>query len=114
MSIFKTQLKKMKTRILGHEVELKVNNAVYLYLQSLFGLTQGSWSEEYEQENVIGGAKFVVAVLAANGYETTLEEVLENTNFIDIQTFLTDYQLIILSDAEEQAKGDSKKGKAKK
>ena len=56
----------------------------------------------------------MVAVLAANGYETTLEEVLENTTFIDIQTFLTDYQLIILSDAEEQAKGDSKKGKAKK
>ena len=92
MSIFTKTVKTFKTDILGREIELKSNLAVWLYLEADFGIKQGEWNEVYLKEKNVATAKFLVSILKANGYKTTIEEVLENVNDTELELFILKYQ----------------------
>lgn len=78
MSIFVKDLKTIKTNITGKELELKIPAAVWLYLESDYGISQSTWVEEFARSNSISAAKFFKCILKANKIETTLEDILDN------------------------------------
>ena len=92
MSIFKKNIETFKTDILGYEVELRCNLAVWLHLEADFGIKQGDWVDVITKEKNIAIAKFLVSILKANKLKTTLEEVLENVTDTDLEVFLIKYQ----------------------
>lgn len=98
MSIFTKTVKTFKTDILGKEIELKSNLAVWIYLEADFGIKQGDWSEVYLKEKNVATAKFLVSILKANGYKTTVEEVLENVNDNELELFILKYQEAMYGD----------------
>lgn len=98
MSIFTKTVKTFKTDILGREIELKSNLAVWIYLEADFGIKQGDWSEVYLKEKNVAIAKFLVSILKANGYKTTVEEVLENVNDNELELFMLKYQEAMYGD----------------
>ena len=98
MSIFTKNIKTFKTDILGHEVELRCNLAVWLYLEADFGIKQGEWADVYLKEKNIASAKFLVSILKANKLQTTLEEVLENVTDTDLEVFILKYQEAMYGD----------------
>lgn len=109
MSVFNTQCKTFKTNITGEELELKVNNAVFIILKNKYKLKQSEWAQANEEENAIAGCKFIASVLEANGYKVTVQEVAENTNLADIAQFLIDYQSVVWggsnTESEEGSEG---------
>lgn len=60
MSIFTKSIKTFKTDILGHEIELKSNLAVWLHLEADFGIKQGEWADVYLKEKNIASAVFSI------------------------------------------------------
>lgn len=58
----------------------------------------------YETENNLTTAKVVVCILKANKFETTLEEVLENTNEIELAQFIIDFQTALYDVDDNQTK----------
>lgn len=98
MSIFTKTVKTFKTDILGNEIELKSNLAVWLHLEADFGIKQGEWNDVYLKEKNVATAKFLVSILKANGYKTTIEEVLENVNDTELELFILKYQEAMYGD----------------
>ena len=98
MSIFKKNIETFKTDILGYEVELRCNLAVWLHLEADFGIKQGDWVDVITKEKSIAIAKFLVSILKANKLKTTLEEVLENVTDTDLEVFLIKYQEAMYGD----------------
>ena len=98
MSIFKKNIETFKTDVLGYEVELRCNLAVWLHLEADFGIKQGDWVEVITKETNIAIAKFLVSILKANKLKTTLEEVLENVTDTDLEVFLIKYQEAMYGD----------------
>jgi hypothetical protein len=98
MSIFKKNIETFKTDILGYEVELRCNLAVWLHLEADFGIKQGDWVDVITKEKSIAIAKFLVSILNANKLKTTLEEVLENVTDTDLEVFLIKYQEAMYGD----------------
>ena len=96
MSVFINSLKTFESDITGEAKEYRINNAVWAFLKSKFDLSQTEWAMGFEQEEVLYGAKFVVCVLQANGLEVTEQEVLENTNAMDVANFVISYQTAML------------------
>lgn len=95
MSIFKSQVRTFTTDITGEELELRINNMVWVVLQDKFGVTQKAYQDETEEEQMIMGAKFITAVLIANGHETTLDEVLEHTDETSVADFNFAYNTVL-------------------
>lgn len=98
MSIFKKNIETFKTDILGYEVELRCNLAVWLHLEADFGIKQGDWVDVITKEKNIAIDKFLVSILKANKLKTTLEEVLENVTDTDLEVFLIKYQEAMYGD----------------
>ena len=98
MSIFKKNIETFKTDILGYEVELRCNLAVWLHLEVDFGIKQGDWVDVITKEKNIAVSKFLVSILKANKLKTTLEEVLENVTDTDLEVFLIKYQEAMYGD----------------
>ena len=98
MSIFKKNIETFKTDILGYEVELRCNLAVWLHLEVDFGIKQGDWVDVITKEKNIEIAKFLFSILKANKLKTTLEEVLENVTDTDLEVFLIKYQEAMYGD----------------
>lgn len=96
MSVFVKSLKTFESDITGETKEYRINNAVWLFMKSKFGLTQTEWAVQYNEEEAINGARFVTCVLNANGAEVTEKEVLENTDVLEIQLFINEYQTAML------------------
>ncbi|MCW6661886.1 hypothetical protein NHG28_06550 [Aerococcaceae bacterium NML201209] len=94
-------LRTMGTNITGEELELRINNALWLILQADFGITQSNWAREFEENEVVAGMKLVVALLKANGYHYSLEEVAENTDQVEILNFLVEYQKALFGKEEK-------------
>lgn len=95
MSIFKKSLKTFTSDILGEPKEFKINNMVWLHMEANLGLTQKEYAEQSaERENVIN-SKLVTAVLVANGYEVTEQEVIENTDQADLAEFVIAYNKVM-------------------
>lgn len=92
-SIFVKSLKTFESDITGENREYKVNNAVWLHLQSKYKLTQAEWANGTADQNILYGAYFVEGVLKANGLQTTLNEILENTTPTEINMFITNFQM---------------------
>lgn len=91
MSIFKKSLKTFTSDILGEPQEFRINNAVWLLMETKFGLTQAKYAEGASDNENTYGAKFVASVLMANGLKTTEREVLDNTDPADIAKFVMAY-----------------------
>ena len=96
MSIFKKSLKTFTSDILGEPQEFKINNAIWLLMETKFGLNQAKYAEGASDNENTYGAKFVTAVLLANGYKTTEKEVLDNTDSADIAKFSMAYNKVIM------------------
>lgn len=108
----KTFLKSLKTfesDITGEMREYKVNNMVWLYLEAKHKLSQGKWAAGIAENQTLYGSYFVAGVMKANGIEVTHKEVLENTNIIEIENFITAFQTQAL-DLEDLNKEDETEG----
>lgn len=101
MSVFVKSLKTFESDITGETKEYRINNAVWLFMKSKFGLTQTEWAMQYQDEEAINGARFVACVLNANGMDVTEVEVLENTDVIEIQLFVNEYQTNMMPKSTE-------------
>jgi len=78
--VFKNTLKTFKSSITGEEKEYRVNNAVWLFMESLFEMNQNQFDRELEKGTTTAMAKFTTAVMNANGLTVTYEEVMDNTD----------------------------------
>ncbi len=110
-SVFANSLRTFETDITGEKLHLKINNAVWLNLLADYTLGQKEWLEEYEKNETLANAKFVASVLKANGYDTTYEEVADNTDQYQLITFMINYQKALFGNREEKDGEASKKGK---
>ncbi len=97
MSIFTNSLKTFKSKITGKVKTYKVNNAVWLYLDADYGLKQGDWVNMLEKDEVLTLGKFATCILKANKIDTTLEEVLENTDIEILNEFVNAYGTLALN-----------------
>lgn len=97
MSIFTNSLKTFKSDITGKTKTYKVNNAVWLYLDADYGLKQGDWVNMLEKDEVLTLGKFATSILKANKIDTTLEEVLENTDIEILNEFVNAYGTLALN-----------------
>lgn len=89
--IFKNTLKSFKSDITGEEREYKVNNALWLFMDSLFDMTQEKFDEEIQKSTTVAQVKFVTAVLNANELSVEFEEVMENTDPESVTRFYNDF-----------------------
>jgi hypothetical protein len=102
MGVFTNSLKTFKSNITGKTKTYKVNNAVWLYLDADYGLKQGDWVNMLEKDEVLTLGKFATCILKANKIDTTLEEVLENTDIEILNEFVNAYGTLALNlDTEE-------------
>lgn len=97
MSLFTNSLKTFKSDITGKTKTYKVNNAVWLYLEADYGLKQGDWVNLLEKDEVLTLGKFATSILKANKIDTTLEEVLENTDIGILNEFVNAYGTLALN-----------------
>lgn len=88
MSVFAQSLKTFTSDITGEELEYKINNAVWVILKGKFGLTQRDFVEQSQNEENLYSAKFVTAVMQANGMEVTENDVNENVDQVDLMKFV--------------------------
>jgi len=98
--VFKNTLKSFKSDITGEEKEYKVNNAVWLFMESLFDMGQSEFDEELQGNENIAMAKFVTAVLKANELDVTYEEVAKNTDPKGVIKFYSDFFDIAFGEKE--------------
>lgn len=101
MSIFAKNLKTIKTDITGTELQLRINVAVWLILDKEYGIPQGEWTKAYEENRIVTMAKFLAAVLKANKYEVSLEEVMENVSQYELDAFIEAYNDMVLDEYEK-------------
>lgn len=105
--IFKNTLKTFKSDITGEEKEYKVNNALWLFMDSLFDLNQEKFDEELTKNVTAAQTKFTTAVLKANGLDVTYEEVMKNTDPETVMEFYNsffDTAFLQKDQAEKEAK----------
>ena len=101
-------LKTLTTNITGEELVLKINNAVWLILQSEFNITQANWAEEFNNNEVVASLKLLTALLKANGYHYKLEELASNTDQVEVLNFIIEYQKVLFGTKkldEEESEG---------
>ena len=63
----------------------------------------------YETETILPLLKLLYVFLKANKFETTLEEVLENTNEIELAQFIIDFQTALYDVDDNQTKDAKQK-----
>ena len=104
-NIFKNTLKSFKSDITGEERDYKVNNAVWIYMDSLFGMNQTEFDKELQNGSNAAMAKFTTSVMKANGLDVTYEEVMENTTPKSVVKFYNDFfDIAFQADLKEAAK----------
>lgn len=89
--IFKNTLKSFKSEITGEEREYSVNNAVWLFMDSLFDMDQAKFDKELTTNPTTAMAMFTTAILKANQLEVDYEEVLNNTSPVDVSEFYNNF-----------------------
>ena len=90
-SIFVKNLKTFKSDFTGEEQEYKINNALWVFMERDFDLSQTEWAEKYDERQAHYGSIFATALLNANGFDTTFEEVTENTDIQSISELIVAY-----------------------
>lgn len=117
MSLFKNTVRTFKTNVTGETLSLKLNLAVWLYLEADFGIKQGDFEKEAREQNALTTAKFIVSLLKANGHETTIAEVVSNLNESELYKFADEYQkfnLSVMQDTIVNNEGKYKRQKKQK
>lgn len=109
MGVFTNSLKTFKSDITGKQQTYKVNNAIWIYLESDFNIKQGDYFKLIEKEEILTLSKFAVSILKANKIDTTLEELLENTDSKAIYEFVNAYSEIAFGFDEEEKEADEEK-----
>lgn len=107
--IFKNTLKSFKSDITGEDLEYTVNNAVWLFMDSLFDMTQSKFDQELQNNPTTAMAQFTTAVMKANQLEVTYEEVMEHTQPADVSEFYNDFFDIAFRTGQSQAKETTEK-----
>ena len=95
MSVFSNSLKTFESDILGYKKKFKINNAVWLYLESEYDMSQKDFSEKQAEAPDLTAAKFFHCVLKANKIETTLEDIVSNTDPVALQEFTWAYNDVV-------------------
>ncbi|MCW6660315.1 hypothetical protein NHG25_07465 [Aerococcaceae bacterium NML191292] len=101
----------MTTDITGELLELRINNAVWLILESEFGITQANWAEQFTNNETIASMKLIVAVLRANGHHYSLEDIAENTDQVEVLNFVIAYQKALFGEQSDESKANEEVGK---
>lgn len=91
MSVFAQSLKTFTSDITGEEREYKINNAIWVILKGKFGISQHEFSDKSVTDENIYSAKFVAAVMQANGMKVTEKEINENVDHLDLLKFINQY-----------------------
>jgi len=113
-NIFKNTLKSFKSDITGEEKDYKVNNAVWIYMDSLFGMNQAEFDKELQNGSNAAMAKFATAVMKSNGLDVSYEEVMENTDPRSVVKFYNDFfDIAFQADVKEKAAEAEVKRKAR-
>lgn len=107
--IFKNTLKSFKSDITGEDLEYTVNNAVWLFMDSLFDMTQSKFDQELQNNPTTAMAQFTTAVMKANQLEVSYEEVMEHTQPADVAEFYNDFFDIAFRTGQGQSKEAKKK-----
>lgn len=89
--IFKNTLRTFKSDITGEELEYSVNNAVWLFMDSLFDMTQSKFDQELNDNPTTAMTQFTTAVMKANELDVDYEEVMKNTQPADVVNFYNDF-----------------------
>ena len=108
MSVFKTQTKTIKTNITGEELELRINNAIDIFMRDMFGLNSTKFEELLKESPTEALGKLLLATLKANKIDVTFEEVMENTIYSDLDLFYVEYLMVqySLEMPDENAEGE--------
>lgn len=101
MGVFINNLKTFTSDITGEEREYKINNAIWVFMKSKFGLTQKQWQDLIEEEENLAGVKLVCSIMMANGLKVTEKEISENTDPLLINSFIIKYQTAMAERALE-------------
>lgn len=91
MGAFTSSLKTFKTNVTGQEIELKIVAGMWLFLEADYGIKQGNFAQNLQDSEALTLAKLVHATLKANKIETTLDEILENTDDVSLAQFYFAY-----------------------
>lgn len=110
-NIFKNTVKSFTSDITGETKEYRVNNAVWIYMEELFGYNQSKFDEQLQADGNTAMVKFATAVLKANGLDVTFEEVAENTTPYQSIKFYNDFFDIAFNPPVEELKEKAKKTK---
>lgn len=102
MSVVVNGLKTFKVNLLGRELELKINNKVWINVQSIYGMSQKDFQEEAMNNNILQSIKFIVCVLDANGIkDITEDDLVNNCDSVDIELFMLKYNKTVNQKASE-------------
>lgn len=110
-NIFKNAFKTFTSDITGESKEYRVNNAVWIYMEELFGYNQSKFDEQLQADGNTAMVKFATAVMKANGLDVTFEEVAENTTPYQAIKFYNDFFDIAFNPPVEDLKEKAKKTK---
>ena len=110
MSLFVNKLRTFSSDILGESKQFKINNAVWVYLEADFKLSQAEWAKGYEDNQAIYGSYFVACVLKANGYEVQFDDVVQNLDLASTTQFIIDYQMAMFDIDDEEEKETETEG----
>lgn len=86
-SAFNVKPKVYKSDITGEEREYRVNNYLWIVMEKEFELSQSEFDKQAVESPDLATCKFVTCVLLANGVETTLEDVAQNTDQDTVNEF---------------------------
>lgn len=106
-SVFVNNLKTFTSDFTGEEQKYKINNALWVFMERDFELTQTEWAEKYDERQAYYGSIFATSLLNANGHEVTFDEVVEHTDVQAISELIvaytqTLYQGLELPDENEE------------
>lgn len=116
-SVFNNKLKVYKSNITGEEKDYVVNNYLWVVLENEFGLTQSQFDDQLAKGESLTLAKFVTAVLVANGIDTTFEEVVKHTDSTQVTEFYDGFFKIAWPQAAqflEEMRSEKETGKTEK
>lgn len=99
-SVFVNNLKTFKSNFTGEEVEYKINNALWIFMQRDFDLTQREWAEKYDEQSAYYGSIFATCLLNSNGYKVDFDEVVQNTDAEDTAVLIMEYQNRLYAELE--------------
>ncbi|MGF3073228.1 hypothetical protein ACQV2T_06750 [Facklamia sp. P13069] len=102
MSVVVSGLKTFKVNLLGKEYKLKINNKVWVNVQSIYGMSQKDFQQEGYENNILQSIKFIMCVLEANGIDEITEEMLINeADSVDVELFMLSYNKMVNEKASE-------------